>query len=138
MEEEAKLGEQVSIWERLDNLDRRILYWILILLIAIPYLNPLGIPVPITNPTRQFYNTLEDLEPGSALLIDCTSGPSAYGEIGAGVAAFMDYLSRVYPSENNGQRLKVIIVSSSDQGPLMYDKYMLPAFNENNWITSYI
>jgi len=128
------MGEPVSIWERLDKLDRRILYWVLIIVIAIPYLNPLGIPVPVTNPTTQFYDTLMNLEPGSAVLLDVTSGPSAYGEIGAGSAAFMDLISSIYPSENNGQKLKLIIVSSTEQGPIMYDKYAVPALEENNWV----
>ena len=128
------MSEGVGIWERLDNLDRRILYWILIILIAIPYLNPLGIPVPVTNPTQGFYNTLSALEPGSAVILDITSGPSAYGEIGAGTAAFMELITGIYPEQNNGQKLKLIVVSSTEQGPIMYDRYALTAFERNNWV----
>lgn len=130
---EERKGKSMNLLERLENLDNRILYWILIVVIVIPYLNPLGIPVPVTQTTRKFYNTLDELPPGSTLLLDITSGPSAYGEIGAGCAAFMEFITDIYPREHNGGKLKVVIVSSTEQGPIMYDAYAKPFFDENGW-----
>ena len=126
-------GKSTSLIEKLENLDNRILYWILIVVIVIPYLNPLGIPVPITQTVRKFYDTFDGLPPGSTVLLDITSGPAAYGEIGAGTSAFMEFLTKIYPSHHNGDRLKVVIISSTEQGPIMYDAYAKPIFDKNGW-----
>ena len=128
------MSTETSIWARMQTIDRRLLYWVLIIVIAIPYLRPLGIPVPITNPTQQFYNKLSSLQPGSVMLLDITSGPSAYGEIGPGCAAFMEYITSIYPREHNGGKIKLIILASTEQGPIMYDAYALPPLESNNWI----
>jgi len=130
---EVRSKESSGFWEKLENIDHRILYWILIVAIAIPYLRPLGIPVPVTEPVQDFYNTLDALPPGSTMILEISSGPSAYGEIGPSSEAVMEYLTKIYPEHHGGDRLRFVILSVSEQGPLMYNAYAKPKFDETGW-----
>jgi hypothetical protein len=46
------MSEPMTIWERLDQLDRRVYYWLLVIAIAAPLINPLGLPITINLDKR--------------------------------------------------------------------------------------
>jgi len=116
-----------SVWERLEHMDPRISYWLLIFVIVVPFLRPLGLPISISKETQSFYNTLDALRPGSVVLFDISSGPAAYGEIGPGSIAMMEYVTVVYPGRHEGGRLRIAIVSGGEaEGAIMYEAYARP------------
>jgi len=57
------------------RIDRRILFVIIVLAIAIPLLKPIGFPVHITKEVQQLYDAIDELPPGSPILVsfDCES-----------------------------------------------------------------
>ena len=62
------------------NLDRRIIYSIVMLCVAIPLIKPLGLPFRITPEVRDGYELIESLDSGDVIVISCDYGPSAEAE----------------------------------------------------------
>lgn len=64
---------------KLQSIDRRIIYAIMALSIILPLLFPLGLPVDTTKNTKDVYNLVDSLPPGSVVLVsydwDAASAP---------------------------------------------------------------
>jgi hypothetical protein len=71
--------ERKSFWEAMNAIDRRILFLILLVAVAIPLLLNVGGQIPPTAPVKQAYEAVEALEPGDILMVsidfDATSAP---------------------------------------------------------------
>lgn len=63
------MANETDIFDKLKNLDRRILYFFLFVAVAIPLITPIGIPVPVTQLVRNAYNRIDALEPGDNVLL---------------------------------------------------------------------
>lgn len=127
---EAESEKTRGLWKKMEHIDHRILYWLLIVVIAVPYLRPLGLPVPLTEYTKSFYKTVSEFPMDSVLIIDISAGPSGYGELAGSASALMEYLTNIYPEKHEGSRLKIIVLSFSAVGPIMYDDYFKPKFEK--------
>ena len=60
----------MSLWQRLVQIDRRIIYIILVIVTVVPMIRPLGLPIPISKDTRQFYDGMKAAPDGSVVVID--------------------------------------------------------------------
>jgi hypothetical protein len=71
--------ERQDFWEIMNNLDRRIIFLILFIVVAIPLIVSVGREIPPTAPVRSAYEAVEALEPGDYLMVsidfDATSAP---------------------------------------------------------------
>ncbi|MBS7635545.1 hypothetical protein KEJ34_08740 [Candidatus Bathyarchaeota archaeon] len=74
----------------------KIIYLILGILIAVPYIRPVGIPLPIKKMTLDFYNTLESLPEGSVVVLCLEQGMGMWVELGPASIAIMQHLP-IYP-----------------------------------------
>jgi hypothetical protein len=81
-----------SIWSKMADVDRRYLYWIIFLMLAIPYINPIGLPVPVTETTKALYDRLETMGPKNIALFSIAGGVSAWAEIQPAMVAVMRHL----------------------------------------------
>jgi hypothetical protein len=124
MGDESK--RDTSIWGRLQEIDTRILYWVLFIVIAIPYLRPLGIPIEVSDPVNDFLKSVDSLPPGSVILIENSLSPGGWGEHGPGLEAFLKYTAYQYPTTHNGGKLKLLVTSGSEIGPVSWDKVFTP------------
>jgi hypothetical protein len=79
------MSEPMTIWERLDQLDRRVYYWLLVIAIAAPLINPLGLPITINQSTRDLYEGLLEVEEGDIVLIDIFMSVSTWSECMGGL-----------------------------------------------------
>ncbi len=86
------MGESMTIWERLDKLDRRVYYWILVIAIAAPLVNPLGLPITINQSTRDLYEGLLEIEEGDVVLIDIFMSVSTWPECMGGLVVEVNTL----------------------------------------------
>lgn len=102
-----------SIIDRLDNLNPQIIYIILFFLVAFPLLRPFGLPVPITQYTRDVYNLVEDLPPGSVVYFSPNYGPAGDPTFGSAARAIAQHIFN--------RPLKVIFMAYVVEGPLMID-----------------
>jgi hypothetical protein len=69
-----------SISDKLLSLDRRWLFLLVFLGVAIPIIRPVGLPVTTTASTRMAYEYVERLEPGDVVWLSFDYGPSSAPE----------------------------------------------------------
>ena len=61
---------------------KRIVYVIMFIAIAIPILHPLGLPITVSQYTQDYYNTIVNLPPGSVVLVHYGGDAASWGELG--------------------------------------------------------
>lgn len=59
----------MNFWQKARHLDRRFIFLLMLLGVAIPLLMKIGLPVRVTPDVRDVYNYVEGLKPGSIILI---------------------------------------------------------------------
>jgi hypothetical protein len=79
---------------KLQNIDRRIIYAVLFLTLAIPLLRPLGLPINLTDWTKAAYNAVEAVPEGKVVLFTASFGPSQAAECDPMGVAVMTHLIR--------------------------------------------
>ncbi|NIN63705.1 MAG: hypothetical protein GTO63_03120, partial [Anaerolineae bacterium] len=58
--------KEESFWDRLQAIDRRILYTLIVVVVAAPLLRPLSLPITVTSATRTAYEKVDEYaKPGS-------------------------------------------------------------------------
>ncbi len=68
-------------YDKMLAIDRRFIYLIIFLAIAIPTVKPLNLPVKVTPDVRGVFDQVEALEPGSPILISIDYEPSSTPEM---------------------------------------------------------
>jgi hypothetical protein len=76
------------------HVDRRVLYIILFLAVAVPLLFPLGLTGGISPSTRQFYDLVDSLQPGDPILISFDCEASSWAEIGPVATVVVEHALR--------------------------------------------
>jgi hypothetical protein len=106
----------VNLLERFAKIDPRIIYALVLLVVAIPLINPFGLPMMIMNPSREFYNVIENLPNGAKVIlsIDHAAGPDV--ELGP-IAQSM--LIQLVP-----KNARVYAMSSIPEGPMFAERYL--------------
>ncbi len=108
--------EEKSSWDILLNIPIGAVTIATIILILIPILYPLGLPIPIATPARQYYNAVKALPAGSRVIFwqDCSG--SGWDEIKGGVVATLKMLFK--------QKVKVVMMSYIADGvPVTVDAF---------------
>jgi len=83
-----------SIWTRMAEVDRRVLYWGIFLVLVVPYLQPLGLPITVQETTKTLYDKIETMGPKNIALFSIAGGVSAWAEIQPSMVAVMRHLVR--------------------------------------------
>jgi len=92
----------MSVLQKLSEIDRRYLYWVMFIALAIPFIQPVGLPISVTETTRALYDKIETMGPNDVALYSIAGGVSAWGEIQPAMIAVMKHLV--------AKRVKVVIV----------------------------
>lgn len=69
-----------DFWQRVQRVDRRVLYSLIFASVIIPVLWPLRLPTPITPESRAFFNAVDSLPSGSVVLFPFDFWPSTLPE----------------------------------------------------------
>lgn len=105
-----------KILEKLESLDRRIIFIFVFLSIAITLLFPVNIDFSVTPPVKSFYDAIESLPPGSKVLVSCDYDPGSMPELyPMNVAAFYQLLRK---------NLKVITIQLWATGTPLVERAM--------------
>ena len=81
--------------EKLNNIDVRILYVIMAVMVTFPLLNPLGLPVPVAEQTKASYNAIEtNVQDGDIILFGVDFAPNQEAELWPQVIAVGDQLAK--------------------------------------------
>jgi len=74
--------QKQGILERLTAIDRRIIFVIIGVVVAVPVLYPITLPVLVSPPVQDLYDAIDELPPGSVIIMaidfDPTSEPELY------------------------------------------------------------
>ena len=109
------------------NIDSRIIWIILLILVAYPLLYPIGIPITISPITREFHEKLLEISGGTiALALD--TDPAGLAELGPQITAIL-HIAR----END---IKVAMVGWNPNAGLFSDTYLPKVFGDV-WETQY-
>lgn len=71
----------MTLWERLGNLDRRLIFVLMGLALTLPLIKPLGLPFTVSKSVRDVYDAIEALEPGDLVLLQSDFDPASMPEI---------------------------------------------------------
>ena len=68
-------------FEKLLNIDRRIIYLLVAIGALVPIIKPIGLPTVTTEPVEKLFNHIESLGPDDAVIISFDYGPSSEPEL---------------------------------------------------------
>jgi hypothetical protein len=71
----------MNIARKLTSLDRRYIFLIIALAVILPLIKPIGMPIPKTEEVKTIYNYIDNLPPGSAILVALDYDPAALAEL---------------------------------------------------------
>jgi len=69
------------MWQKIERVDRRVLYILVLILVSLPLWFPIGLPIPVARETTAFFNTVEGLPAAKAVIFSFDYGPSAAPEL---------------------------------------------------------
>jgi hypothetical protein len=99
----------MDIFEKLQNLDKRVFYLLMALAIAIPTINPIGLPVDVTPSVQRTFNFVSSLPNGSKVLIGFDYEPGDEIDLNPqAMALFHQFASK---------KIKIVTIGSFPAGP---------------------
>ncbi len=112
-----------ELFAKLDQLDRRIYYWILIITLTATLLVPLGLPVSIKNSTRDLYEGIIEVQPGEIVHINYHMSVSTWPECLDGLIVELKVFTQ--------NKVKLVLTSISVDCEMTWNKIndMVPALN---------
>ena len=108
----------IKLFEKIDKLDRRIIFVFIALAIILPLKFPFNLGFSITEPVQRLYDTIESFPEGTKILVSCDYDPGSMPELYPMNLAIFDHLFR--------KNLKVICTQLWPQGTPLAER----AFNE--------
>lgn len=82
----------MSLWEKLERIDRRVLYALLWIVVLPVLYYPINLPTVISDLTKEYYDQIEALDPGSIVVLSFDLGPEGWPELGGMCYASMQHL----------------------------------------------
>ncbi|HHY11895.1 MAG TPA: hypothetical protein GX529_04615 [Firmicutes bacterium] len=99
----------MDIFEKLQNLDKRVFYILMALAIAIPTINPIGLPIDITKPVKDTFDFVQSLPDGSQVLIGFDYEPGDEIDLSPIAEAIFHQLA--------SKSIKIVALASYPAGP---------------------
>ena len=110
--------------EKFMNMDRRIIFLLVALVVIIPTLIPVRLPIAVSEPTQKLYDFVDELPSGSTIMIAFDYGPSSLAEPEPMAKAVMQHCFT--------KGVKVIGMTLLPATPTLADKLMRKIAAENN------
>lgn len=100
--------KQASFWERLQAIDRRILYVLLLVVIILPLFVPIRLPMVTMPSTRKLYEAIESIPKGGFVIVSATWSGGTRAENMPQTEAILRHLMK--------RGLRVAVFSFDQQG----------------------
>ena len=84
----------MNFWQKLLRLDRRWIFLIVAIVVAIPIIHPLGLPVYETPEVRALYDSIDALPEGAPILISLDYEPGSTPECDPMATALLTHCFR--------------------------------------------
>lgn len=111
----------MDIFEKLQNLDKRVFYLLMALAIAIPTISPIGLPVEVTPAVQRTYDFVKSLPEGSIVLMGYDYEPGDEIDLNPMAQALYHQFAE--------KRIKVVAIASFPSAP-MFAEYTMKVFEE--------
>ncbi len=106
----------MNLFERFTRIDPRIIYVVILLVVAIPLINPFGLPMMIMKPSREFYNVIDNLPHGAKVILSCDHAAGPDVELGPIAQCMLIHLV--------DKDAKIYAMSSIPEGPMFAERYL--------------
>ena len=97
----------MSLWERLERIDRRVLYALLWVVVLPVLYYPINLPVVVSDLTKEYYNQIEAIPAGSVVVLAFDLGPAGWPELGGMCYTSMQHL---FTKIAEGTGIKVVML----------------------------
>lgn len=98
-----------STWSKLSNIDPRIFYAIMMILIAIPLIIPIGFPIVIHDRVREVHKLIDDLPPGAVVVLEEDGEAAQLADFKASSIAVLNHLLT--------RNVKIVFTMFAEDGP---------------------
>ncbi|MCK5833228.1 hypothetical protein KAH81_06105 [bacterium] len=120
----AEMKQENTFWERLIQIDRRIIYVIIALAMILPFFFQMGLPIPATKEVKDVYDLIEGFKPNDVVVLSADFDPSVSPEL----LPMFDALFRHCLKTD----VKVIAMSLYIQGPGLIEPVIHQAAKDYN------
>jgi hypothetical protein len=123
----------MSIREILNRGYKQVIYLALFLSLAIPLINPIGLPVPVQQTTLGVYNKIESLKPGDVAVVGSNIGAAIYAEVYPQYIAVLEHLFRK-------PGVRVLLVGHGTEAPIWTERALkeLDAYNRKKYGVDFV
>jgi hypothetical protein len=105
---------------KLQSIDRRIIYLILVVVLALPFIFPIKLPIEVSKPTQDAYKTIDQLKDGDVVVMCLVYTPNTSAEAHPMSEALLTHIL-----SKNG--VKIIMATFTETGPIfsqqLWDKF---------------
>ncbi|MFB0557515.1 MAG: hypothetical protein ACETVY_00225 [Candidatus Bathyarchaeia archaeon] len=91
----AEASSEKGIWVKLQEIDRRVIYLLMWIVVLWPLLNPINLPVGLGRQSKEYFDVIDAIPPGSKVVFSYDLSFSGIPELGPmSVATFHQLLSK--------------------------------------------
>jgi len=123
------MGVKEKIFSNKD-LDKYVLWSVMVILIIWPILSPIGIPITIDPMTVEFYDIIDELPPGSTVWMSNNVSPGMMAEM---MPAYVAIMSQMYLKDLNIVQFNVYDPTSIP----VWDEFMMPELEARGHLGEY-
>jgi hypothetical protein len=98
----------------MKNVNPKIIYVLILVVVAIPLIRPFGLPMMVMKPTRDFFAVVDSIEPGANVMLSWDYNAAADVELGPIAKSLLIHLAK--------RGARVFAVASIPDGPMFADK----------------
>lgn len=98
----------MNVLRFLQEVDRRVLYALMIFVIALPMLLPIKLPINVSPPTKNLYDSIEALQPNDFVLFGADWGAGTRGESRSQTIAILRHMIQ--------KKLRIAFIAFEPQG----------------------
>jgi hypothetical protein len=102
----------------ISNIDRRLLYALMFVIVTVAYQYPLGLPLPVGEFTQSTFDTVNELVSGDIVVLNFDVSAIGWDEVKGSVSSAVPHIF-----EKPG--LKILFIATIDQGPLFIEKTIM-------------
>jgi hypothetical protein len=115
-------AKRIGLWERLLQIDRRIIFVAVALSVSVPLFLDISQPIHVSAEVEDLYQSLEVLPSGSKILLACDYDPPSAPELQPMAIAIVTYCLE--------RDLKMIVIGLWPQGPLQFNQALATVIGE--------
>jgi hypothetical protein len=108
----------MDLIRRLGEVDKRWLYVLLIVVVLAPMVRPLGLPLKVSDRTREAFEIIDKLQPGDTVVFDFGYYVDGAPDVEPIAVALFDHLF--------AKGVRIVCTSYKNHGPMIIDKLTAP------------